>query len=65
MIEAFSAWTVQRMPSLARISNPSSIAPSDGAGRSPKVFPMKHLKPLTPARVRSSSTSILFSSRSP
>jgi hypothetical protein len=65
MIEAFSACTVQRMPRRARISKPSSMAPSEGAGRSPKVLPMKHLNPDTPPSISASSSPMLFSSSSP
>jgi len=36
MIEGFSACTTQTPPRRARISKPSSIAPSDGAGKLPE-----------------------------
>ena len=55
MIDEFSACTTVRTPSGARISKPSSSAPSLGAGRLPKVLPTKALKLVAPPSSRSSS----------
>jgi hypothetical protein len=64
-IGEFSAWIEQRRPSSARISNPSSTAPSDGHGLSPVVLPRNSFVPIIPASAIGRSWSRLCSPRRP